>query len=204
MALFYGLQDMQWGTYGNAVGLFVAFYFCYESLAQLMATFGTMATSMVLFMTIVDQASSYNGIFTRIENTQYPFKCLSYIMPVRQMFVVMNFLTFSDTEPYKDAFECTPGHTAPACMAGSTFYCSVQPCYGRTGQEILKTTETMGFQAEDQVDWRIIILFCYGVAFKILMIVRLFIISGTSEPKGGTPPAAVSATSGKSMEISSA
>ena len=83
--VYYGLQGgAAWSTYGTSVGLLAVFILMYESLAQAFSSLGV-ATGMIAYMFLVDQGNTFNGIFTPIEKTEYPFKLLSFIAPSRQM-----------------------------------------------------------------------------------------------------------------------
>jgi len=125
-------------------------------------------------MGLVDQGNTFNGIFTPLHKTVYPFKILSYITPSRQMLTSFTYLQYSESRDYDGAFECTATTTAPRCLAGLTYYCKEEPCVGRTGHEILKSLELQGYDSEDSVGERILVLIYYILLFKLISVLRMY------------------------------
>jgi len=182
--LFYGLQASPWSTFGQSVGLMVAFMCVYESLAQAFSSFG-LATGMILYMLLVDQGNTFNGVFTPLEKQEYPFKFVSFITPARQMVTSFTYLQYSEASNYDGALECGPTDTDPYCLAGTTFYCAGgEACFGRTGREILSSLEYQGYDtSEHQVGRRALVLVYYVVLFKLIAVLRLYIKAVVKLPK---------------------
>jgi len=185
MLVYYGLQESAaWSTYGTSVGLLAVFILMYESLAQAFSSLGV-ATGMIAYMFLVDQGNTFNGIFTPIEKTEYPFKLLSFIAPSRQMLASFTYTQYSVTRDYEGTLECGPLDTDPYCLAGMTYYCTAgSPCFGRTGKEILATLEYQGYdKSENQVGWRVLVLLYYILLFKLIAVMRLYKKAVVTLPK---------------------
>ena len=88
---FYGLQGGAWSTFGQSFGLITVFILVYESLAQAFSSLGV-ATGMILYMFVVDQGNTFNGVFTPIDKTEYPFKFMSFSTPSRQLVASFTYL----------------------------------------------------------------------------------------------------------------
>ena len=88
-------------------------------------------------------------------------------------------------EDYDGALECGPLDTDSYCLAGSTYYCTGgEPCFGRTGREILSSLEYQGYdKSENQVGWRIAVLVYYVVLFKLVAVMRLYVKTKVALPK---------------------
>jgi hypothetical protein len=71
----------------------VAFINVYESLAQAFSSLGV-ASGMLMYMFLVDQGNTFNGVFSPIPKTEYPFKFLCAITPARQMVTSLTYLQY--------------------------------------------------------------------------------------------------------------
>jgi hypothetical protein len=71
----------------------MAFICVYESMAQAFSSFGVEA-GMLMYMFLVDQGNTFNGVYTPIDKTEWPFKIGSYITPARQMMASFTYLQY--------------------------------------------------------------------------------------------------------------
>jgi len=109
---------------------------------------------------------------------------LAAITPARHMLTSLTYLQFSDTRDFEGAKECTWFSVDKYCFAGSSFYCGSQPCFGRTGKEILASLEYQGFdKSPDQVGPRALALVYWFVLFKLISILRMYMMAKFSPRK---------------------
>ena len=185
MALFHAFGGAPWETFGYTFLIFAVFLFVYEALAEAFSTTGV-AAGMMSYMFLVDQFNSYNGVYSPIHDSPYPFRFISAISPPRQMLTAITYLRYSqDSRAYEGASQCKWLDTDPYCNAGASFYCpGGQPCFGRTGKEILASLSYQGFDTSDtQVGPRICILIFWIVLFKLISVLRLYMKAIVSHPR---------------------
>ena len=167
-SIYCALFFVPWSTFGEVLGLFIAFLCVVDALAQVCSLFGrsplAVGIAMLTFVTIIFEWITFTGNFQEISETPWPFRLFCYISPARQLLVSVVYSYFTHCDNY------TP--------------CDNQiPCIGRTGEEILHSLTYQGYVNENQLSWRFAILIGYWALFKALVVVFLALSSRAQFPK---------------------
>ena len=138
------IGDWHWAAFPMHMIVTAATLWAFESLAQTCSLFAHPVIGLLLFVNVWFTALLMNGFLLPATDIIWPFRILTYVLPLRWSIRENAYILLHDTPPYAGAASCnTPGVSwsiVPTCPA-SGFVCEPQVppqiCWGQKGSEIL-------------------------------------------------------------------
>ena len=192
----YGMIAFNGAHYGEILVIYACVAFAFESIAQVLAVaFDNPLLGMLNYMQLWFASFLFCGIFVKVKDIIWPFRILSYILPLRYGFRSMVYEEFIDST-FTGALLCDPKANtagdadvdAANCMyhSGETgsndgWVCDNQggACYGREGWQVLESigNEFDVASAQDRTWSDVSILLGVAMGMKIIYMVIMVVKS---------------------------
>ena len=180
----YGIMDFNGERYGDIILIYACMLFSFESIAQMLSVaFDNPLMGMLNFMQVWFAAFLFSGFFITIDDIVWPFRILSYILPLRytaEAVVYQEYIAM----PFKGASLCDPGtanclsfpdeqgpNEGWTCGANS----AEMQCYGHEGWQVLRSLGSSVDLVKDDTNTgiNIAILIAIAVGARLIYMVQM-------------------------------
>ena len=185
----YGISIFHPPNFGLMLLIFSVTLWTFESMAQLLSVlFRNPLIGMLIFICLWFCSFLFSGLFITEGSMQWPLKVFMYILPLRWSLALMVKTEFRDATFDGATLLSTPS------AAGFDYTCgdaSNEPgfiCYGRTGEQVLRSLSHSftPYEPSDTFQRDILITFGIGAVCKVLYTVLVYARTGSGTQP--TPP----------------
>jgi len=150
--------------------VYAIYLLSFDSTARLMSHQKFMLKGMMDLITIWFNSFLFSGVFIRSSDIRWPFRMLSYVLPMGHTMKILAFYTIGQLE-FGGAEICDP-NMSWACRGGYQCLPGVLVCYGRTGAQVLTTlnSERDLFEAEFDVREYLLYIWIFVVAVSLCLV----------------------------------
>lgn len=183
----YAIGDLAWVSFPIVLVLYAATFWAFEGLAQLFSPFPNVLYGLFLFLCIYFTAFLFCGMFVDPEDVIWPIRVFCYFLPLGWSLQSYMYALYHDLPHHSGTMPCTPGE--PLAKGGictaQGFYCWSESdptgavCYGKTGDEILRSLSVQFTIFEDEGHYarNIALIVAFGALCRIGYVAAIYVLT---------------------------
>ena len=191
--------DLSWGSFPMALLLYATTFWAFEGMAQALSCFSNVILGLFGFLNMYFAAFLFCGMFVDPEDVIWPIRTFCYFLPLGWSLQSYMYAIIGGLPDSSGTLPCVPGDALPqggVCTAQG-FYCYSEAdptgavCYGRTGDEILRSLSVQFtiFDDEGHYGRNLGFIVAFGSFCRIAYVSTIYVLT---KMYGGQAPVAPS------------